>query len=108
MLLICKEPGGKEKKIRLKPLSQVPTVTIGRGKEASICLDDPRCSRIHCGIRYWDDIFVIRDMNSSNGTVVNGKPVDVARVSPGDSIKIGDTVIELVPEQSPTDATMHA
>ena len=67
------------------------TITLGRDKAATIPLDDPESSRIHTAIRYWDDMFVIRDMNSRNGTFVNGAKIDVVRLNPGDKIKIGNT-----------------
>jgi len=108
MMLVCKQPDGKETKIRLKPLSHAPAVTIGRGKEATICLEDPKCSRVHCAIRYWDDIFVIRDMGSSNGTLVNGTKIEVAKLSPGDKVEIGGTTFRLEPEETSTDVTMRA
>ena len=79
---------------------------MGRGKEAKISLDDARCSRIHCSILFWDDIFVIRDMGSSNGTFLNGDKIDVARLNPNDTIKIGDTEISVAAEASSIDATM--
>ena len=91
MLLTYKKADNTESKIRLKPLSHLPPITMGRDKAASIVLDDTECSRVHCAIRYWDDCFVIRDMNSSNGTFLNGKKIDVAKLSPGDIVKIGNT-----------------
>jgi len=107
MMLICQAGAGKDVKIRLKPLSHAPAITIGRGKEATICLDDAKCSRVHCAIKYWDDIFIIRDMNSSNGTFVNAKKIEVAKIAPGDIIRIGDTEFSMVPEETPTDVTMR-
>ena len=91
MLLTYKKADQTEAKIRLKPLSHLPPITMGRDKAASVVIDDTECSRIHCAIRYWDDCFVIRDMNSRNGTLINGKRIDVAKLSPGDVIKIGNT-----------------
>ena len=91
MLLTYRKVDKTEARIRLKPLSHLPPVTMGRDKVSSIVLDDTECSRIHCAIRYWDDCFVIRDMNSSNGTFLNGKKIDVAKLSPGDVVKIGNT-----------------
>lgn len=108
MILVCTQPDEKITKIRLRPLSNAPTVTIGRGKEATICLDDPKCSRIHCGIRYWDDIFVIRDMKSQNGMIVNEKQVEVAMLTPGDTVRIGGTKIQLESDNVTTDATIRA
>jgi len=108
MILVCTLPDGKITKIRLRPLSNAPTVTIGRGTEATICLDDPKCSRIHCGIRFWDDIFVLRDMKSQNGTFLNGQQVEVATLTPGDTVRIGSTTVQLESDNVSTDATIRA
>ena len=107
MLLVCRNPDGSETKIRVKTITHAPPVTIGRGKEAAIQVDDAKCSRVHSAIRYWDDIFIIRDMHSSNGTFVNGEKIEVCRLAPGDVVKIGDTELQLEPEANPTDATMR-
>ena len=107
MILVCTPPDGTITKIRLRPLSNAPTVTIGRGKEATICLDDPKCSRIYCGIRFWDDIFVLRDMKSQNGTFVNDKQVEVCTLAPGDTVRIGGTTVQLESDNMSTDATIR-
>jgi pSer/pThr/pTyr-binding forkhead associated (FHA) protein len=92
--------------VRVKELSHVPPVTFGRGKDAAVQLDDPKCSRIHAAIRYWDDIFIVRDVNSHNGTFLNGVKIDVARVQPGDVIKVGDTELQVLRQPSKTDVTI--
>lgn len=105
MLLTYKRADGTEARVRLKTISHAAPVTIGRDKAASIVLDDPECSRIHTAIRYWDDIFVIRDMGSSNGTFVNGKKVEVTKLDPGDTIKIGNTELTASAEMDRSDVT---
>jgi pSer/pThr/pTyr-binding forkhead associated (FHA) protein len=106
MLLQCKNAKGAVKTMRLKEMTSAPPVTIGRGTEATICLDDNRCSRLHCSIRYWDDIFIIRDMHSSNGTILNGQKIEVSKLAPGDVVKIGDTEIRCSSEGTSGEATM--
>ena len=105
MLLTYKQSDGSETRIRLKTISHAAPITLGRDKAASIVLDDPECSRIHTAIRYWDDIFVVRDLGSSNGTYVNGEKIDVAKLNPGDLIKIGNTELLASTEQSRSDVT---
>ena len=105
MLLVYTKKSGTTARIRLKTISRATPITIGRDKSADITLDDPECSRIHTAIRYWDDIFVVRDMGSSNGTLVNGKKIDVAQLNPGDIIKIGDTELTATAEQAGSDVT---
>lgn len=105
MLLTYKRSDGSEARIRLKTISHAAPITIGRDKTASIVLDDPECSRIHTAIRYWDDIFVIRDTGSSNGTLLNGKKIEVAQLCPGDTIKIGNTELQASAELNRSDVT---
>ncbi len=106
MLLTGQKQDGSVLTVRLKTMAVAKPATIGRGDEADITIDDPRSSRIHAAIRYWDDIFVIRDMNSSNGTFMNGAQIDVAKLNPGDVIKIGDTELTASAEASGKDVTM--
>lgn len=75
-------------------------ITIGRSPEADVVLLDEKVSRLHCGIRLWDGEFYIKDLKSRNGTFVNGERVDVAKIKPGDEIRIGSVVFSFE-----TDAT---
>lgn len=65
-------------------------ITIGRGTEADLVILDEKASRLHCGIRVWDGDFLLKDLKSKNGTFVNGERVDMARLDPGDQIRIGN------------------
>ncbi len=106
MILSYKDPNGNARKLRLKTIAVKP-ITIGRGKEADVQIEDGNCSRVHCAIRYWDDIFVVRDMHSRNGTFLNGNKIDVAQLKPGDVLKIGNTEMHAQPEAgSSLDVTM--
>ena len=106
MKLIYEKPDGTSVNVRLMPRNHAQAVTIGRGKDATVMLDDPKASRIHTAIRYWDDIFIVRDMGSSNGTILNGEKIEVARLNPGDVIKIGDTTINSASEPNRSDVTV--
>jgi len=64
-------------------------VTIGRSAQNTIVLRDPRSSRRHCRIEREGDGFRIVDLESQNGTFVNGAPIEVRRLEPGDVIEIG-------------------
>ena len=66
-----------------------PPVTIGRDAENLICLDDDRLSRFHARIEAHGDQFLLRDLNSTNGTRVNGEPVVVRVLQIGDLIALG-------------------
>jgi len=65
-------------------------VTIGRGAENAVPLDDPFCSSRHSVLRPVDDGYVLEDAGSKNGTFLNGKKIDgPAPLRPGDEIRLG-------------------
>lgn len=68
-------------------------VTIGRSPKADLVLEDEKASRLHCGIRREDDVYVIKDLNSKNGTFVNNEKVESERLSPGDRIQVGSVTL---------------
>lgn len=70
-------------------------LVIGRGAEADLMLNDEGVSRAHAEIRNWDGDFIIKDLKSSNGTQVNGKPVAVALLRAGDTVGIGPFTFHL-------------
>ena len=71
------------------PLSDKP-ITIGRGHENDVVLQDDKVSRLHCGLRLWDGEYYLKDLNSHNGTWVNEERIDVVRLRAGDHLRIGD------------------
>ncbi len=76
-------------------------ITIGRGTEADLVILDEKASRLHCGIRLWDGDFYIKDLKSRNGTFVNGQPVEMAKLNPGDVIRVGGFSFSFDTETSP-------
>jgi len=106
MILTYTKEDGSNVTVRLKEIPRTPAVTIGRGKDAVLVIEDARASRVNTSILYWDDIFVIRDVHSSNGTFVNGEKIEVAKLNPGDVIKVGDTELHVETQASQTDVTM--
>ncbi len=69
------------------------TLTFGRGSDNDIVLDDTQVSRNHARlIRHGDEV-IIEDLGSTNGTLINGKPVVGQHVlQPADIISIGSSV----------------
>jgi hypothetical protein len=71
------------------------TVTIGRLPECQIIIEDPGISRKHAEISRTAEGFVVRDLGSTNGTMVNDAPVSGGRrLEEGDRITIGRSVLE--------------
>jgi pSer/pThr/pTyr-binding forkhead associated (FHA) protein len=71
---------------------------IGRNPGTDITLLDEGISREHAIVLYDDeqDRYVIEDLQSTNGTKVNGKRVRSIALAPGDEIQIGQTLFEFV------------
>lgn len=69
--------------------------TIGRAPENTIVLDSPDVSRRHARLERSGQHVRIHDLNSTNGTRVNGEAVYVSDVEDGDTLQIGGQVLEL-------------
>jgi pSer/pThr/pTyr-binding forkhead associated (FHA) protein len=67
-----------------------PLVSIGRLGSNAICLEDPFVSRHHCLIMRNDvDEYRVEDLNSANGTYLNGERINVGSLKEGCLIAIG-------------------
>ena len=71
-----------------------PVIQIGR-KEVDIALRDPEVSRQHCVIQIYDELVVIRDLKSANGTLVNGFLIKEDLLKDKDQIRIGNSILQL-------------
>lgn len=68
-------------------------VTIGREEGNSLRLNDERVSRFHAKVQMEDGDILITDLDSTNGTRVNGMPIQIRRLRPGDQICVGRTML---------------
>jgi Protein of unknown function (DUF3662)/FHA domain len=68
-------------------------ITIGRLPESAIMVSDPNASRRHAEIRRSGNDVVVVDLDSTNGTRVNGAAVRERKLVDGDQIVIGTTVL---------------
>ncbi len=70
--------------------------TVGRSADADVVIDDPYASEFHYRITVHDGSPVLSDLGSTNGTYVNGRRVTVPTgLGRGDSIQIGNTILEI-------------
>ena len=70
-----------------------PQVVIGRTPECDVCVYDPGISRKHARIYEEAGGFFVEDLNSSNGTKVNGSAVKKVRLADGDKVGLGAVVL---------------
>ncbi len=86
-----------EKRSKRYPLAGI-IKEIGRTSECDIVLaDDEKVSRVHARLDWDGEGWVLVDLGSTNGTLVNGESVKERRLSPGDTIEIGDTRLRYLP-----------
>lgn len=77
-------------------------IVIGRASDAAIRLDDSQVSRMHARIRPdGDGGYVIEDLGSRNGTMVNGEPITKHTLAFGDRVQIGSHTVLLFSHQDP-------
>ncbi|WFB09189.1 FHA domain-containing protein [Streptomyces sp. LX-29] len=84
-------------------------VRVGRSADADVPLDDPDVSRLHCAVSVTDDGRVtIADLNSTNGTSLDGRPVGPGPVplAPDALLRIGESALRLrLPSADAPDAS---
>ena len=74
---------------------------LGRDWECQIVLKDPQSSRVHAEVFSNEDGWWIKDNKSSNGTFVNGQPIDSALLIEGTEVKIGSSIFKFVLSDKP-------
>src|SRR5215204_2459854 len=68
-------------------------VTIGREEGNGLRLNDERVSRFHAKVQIEDGDIILTDLDSTNGTRVNGTAIQIRRLRPGDQVSIGRTML---------------
>ena len=69
-------------------------LTIGRSTEADISIVDNGASRLHASINHSGDMqYIIRDLDSTNGTFINSKKITEVELQRGDLIKVGENTV---------------
>jgi hypothetical protein len=64
-------------------------MSIGRDRGCDLVLRDPEISRRHAQLRFRDGRWILRDLDSTNGTFVNGVRVGRCQLQPGDYVSFG-------------------
>lgn len=66
---------------------------IGRAEDADLTLSGSDVSRHHASVRFQDGKYLIEDLTSTNGTLVNGRAAAQHFLKPGDEISIGEHTV---------------
>jgi hypothetical protein len=91
--LVVERGGGLDQGQRL---DLIGGLSIGRSKEADVQIDDRYASSLHARVFSREGRFYVEDMNSTNGTLLNGASLSgEAELIDGDTVQIGDTVFRL-------------
>jgi len=75
-------------------------ITLGRGRECDIVLNDKKSSRRNTLIVRDGNHYRVKDLDSSNGTYINNTPIKDAELSADDVIRIGDVEIRFIADSS--------
>lgn len=70
-------------------------MALARGPD--IILDDPAVSKSHAMVFHSEDVTSVVDLKSTNGTLLNGKPIESSNLEEKDIIQIGSTKIMALP-----------
>jgi len=75
---------------------------LGRGEEADVRIDDEQVSRKHASIEvYSREQIYIADLASQNGTWLNGMKIRNTRLMYGDLVRVGNTVLKFIIQDTP-------
>src|SRR5215218_8081341 len=84
------------------PITDKP-ITVGRHPTNMVVLTDGMASRYHCVIEKGQQGLQVRDLDSSNGTKVNGQVIKTWRLGDGDVVQIGKSTLTVhAPQLAPS------
>ncbi len=70
-------------------------LVIGRDPGCAVVLADHSVSREHARLTFRAGAWIIQDLNSTNGTIVNGEQVGRSQLHPGDRVQLGDQLLDV-------------
>lgn len=78
------------------PLEGPGPWSVGRSEENAIVVRDPNVSRKHARFERLENGFVVEDLGSTNGTLLDGAPIDRERIESGDELTFGGITARFV------------
>ena len=97
--LVYFKPDGGRKDVSLDK----PNVVIGRRPDCDVRVPEIGVSRRHCELVVVADTVTVRDLDSSNGTYVNGERVEQKTIAAGDQIQVGAVLLTVQIDGQPAD-----
>jgi DNA-binding NtrC family response regulator len=91
---------------KVMPLAAGVPVVIGRAWPADAVVSDPRLSRQHARVLWDGEAVTVEDLGSTNGTFLDGAPVQRARFTAADEVTLGSVTVSLH-ELSPREEVAH-
>ncbi len=82
-------------------------VTLGRGPGVDLAFDDSAMSSQHAAVEFRSGGFQLRDLGSTNGTLLNGDAVQVGKLKHGDRFQLGEHLFQLVIEERDSDGSTY-
>jgi pSer/pThr/pTyr-binding forkhead associated (FHA) protein len=79
----------------------VDKTTIGRVEDNSFQIAEPSVSSHHCEILLRGSDVVVKDLNSTNGTFINGEKISERILKPGQTLRLGQIELQLLTEGMP-------
>jgi pSer/pThr/pTyr-binding forkhead associated (FHA) protein len=74
---------------------QTDRTTIGRIEDNTFHIADPSISSHHCEVQLRGSDIIIRDLNSTNGTFINGNKIEESVLKPGQILRLGQVELKL-------------
>jgi hypothetical protein len=72
-----------------------PDLLLGRGMDCDVRLSNDSVSRRHARLVFRDGSWIIQDLGSTNGTLVNGHAVGRCSLQPGDRVEFGEQFLQV-------------
>src|SRR3954453_2265077 len=82
----------------------VDKTTIGRVDDNTFQIAEPSVSSHHCEVLLQGSNVVIKDLNSTNGTFINGEKITESALKPGQTLRLGQIELRLETEGAPANA----
>jgi pSer/pThr/pTyr-binding forkhead associated (FHA) protein len=85
----------RRRRIEVRLSRHMKAVTVGRSRNCDVVVGEETVSPVHAELRHSGDAWTVRDLESTNGTWLNGSRVREARLNRGDVLLLGGLRLDL-------------